>query len=146
MTDTPRPVRPLPFLAALILAPLVPSGLGLGVILLTKGLGAISAALAFPLMVLVFAAPFGAPTYLTFGTAGFWHAIRSGAGIAGITGVAFTANLASAFAVYPVFWLSGARDAAGATAFIVGFGLIFAPLWGAIFGALYGRFARIAPA
>ncbi|MEO1239836.1 MAG: hypothetical protein AAFW64_09350, partial [Pseudomonadota bacterium] len=71
-----------------------------------------------------------------------WHAARSDKGFAGW---AFFANLASAPFVALIVFLVDERlhDPVGTTLFLVGFGMIFAPFWGAIFGMIYSRLCNI---
>lgn len=86
------------------------------------------------------AAGMGAPTYLLFGLPAFALAIRR-TGVEHCWAAGLVANLVSAPFVL-VFLILFSREPWGGTAFLVGFGCIFAPLWGAIFRWLYGAFTR----
>lgn len=107
----------IPFFAALISAPLLVALLG------------------FWAYVPVFAVAFGAPTYLIFGAPLLALCIRYVGASAGLTMLAaFAANILS----YPFVALVQDADFAG---FLVGFGMIMAPLWGLVFGLLYSPFS-----
>ena len=124
----PHPVDPVAFVVALIGAPILVGLIG------------------FWAVVPIFAIGFGAPTYLTFGALFLFLALHSGADT--LDRLAFwasIANLASAPAIWAAMhigWGESADDAWFATQFTVGWGLIFAPLWGLVFGWLYRLFRR----
>lgn len=112
-------VRLVPFLIALILSPIITALLTFWVYLIP-----------------VFAVIFGAPSYLLFGTPVLWLCVKRYGAHPGVTAMfAFATNLMSFFPVllYCHFALREPQMAI----FIVGFGAIFAPLWGFAFGVLY---------
>ena len=124
----PRSVDPVAFVVALIGAPILVGLIG------------------FWAVVPIFAIGFGAPTYLTFGTLFLFLALHSGTDTLDRLALwASIANLASAPAIWVAIrigWGESADDAWFATQFTVGWGLIFAPLWGLVFGWLYRVFRR----
>ena len=137
-------VRWRAFLPALILAPLIPAALGAAVLYLAYlGDAEAFAPLFFVAAAAVYGVMLGAPTYLVFGGIAFWLAARR-AMRGGYAVMAFLANLASAPAVLVFFLVFSSGDAFGITALIIGFGSLFAPIWGGIFGALYRRFGGMA--
>jgi hypothetical protein len=140
-------INPAAFIFALILAPLVtglPAFALIWLLIIAEiELSRLSIVVSIPAMATVV----GAPTYLTFGTVAFVLALRSRRDGGGhpVVWYAFIANLASAPAIFFVFLLTYATDELMFTVFFIGFGLIFAPLWGWIFGALYARFTKAMP-
>ncbi|MEM7720528.1 MAG: hypothetical protein AAF222_15115 [Pseudomonadota bacterium] len=84
----------------------------------------------------VFAILFGGPTYLLFGTPVLWLCVRRcGANPGIIALLAFATNLASFIPIllYCRFVLNEPQMAF----FIVGFGAVFAPVWGFAFALIY---------
>ncbi len=138
-------INPSAFIWALILAPLV-TGLPAFAVLWVLGFAEIYLdGLSIVLGATAIATVLGAPTYLTFGTAAFVIALRRRRAHISRTGLVagFVANLVSAPIVFVLVFIFDASEAWGMTVFIVGFGCIFAPLWGWICGALYARFTSI---
>lgn len=103
---------------------------------LLQALGDEGSAIVVLAAIVIMAPAFGGPGYLLIGGPFLWYAALSDKGFAGW---AFFANLASAPFVALILFLINERhyDPVGTTIFLVGFGLFFAPLWGAIFGFLY---------
>lgn len=128
---------PVPFLAALIVAPLMigaPSAAMIYLLsLMSEPPGLIMILLVFP----VVATGLGAPTYLLLGGPAFWVSLKNGHSIAPI---AFVTNLASLPLVALAFAVMGG-DPMTALAMFGVLGSVFAPLWGAIFQSLYERFS-----
>ena len=135
-------VRWFAFVPALILAPLALAVPAMGVLALSAWLEVGFNPVSIVAFIAVFAAIFGAPTYLTFGAAAFWYAHwRLGPG-APFWAFGLGANVASTPAVAAFYWLTDPSSLATDTAFVVGFGCIFAPLWGGLFGWIYRGFVR----
>lgn len=132
-----RSVRPGPFTAALVLAPL---SIGLPAWALVWLSTLTEEPLVGPLFLALFPAAalvVGAPTYLLFGGPALWRAIRRGYSA---PGSAFLANLVSLpFVTAYAALMTG--DIIATLAIFAFFGSIFAPLWGLIFAALYRRFS-----
>ncbi len=131
------------FIPALILAPLVLAVPAFGVLALGTWLNAGINPLGIVAMATVVAAGAGAPTYLTLGAAAFWHALRRTGPQAPFWLMALAANLISTPFVLAFLLVLDPRDALGTTVFLIGFGCIFAPLWGGIFGWIYRTFTRM---
>lgn len=135
-----REVQPLPFLFALLLAPLTVGLPAWGLLWLgsqvdAPGVGLLIIA-AFPAVAVVL----GAPTYLLLGGPAFWFALKRNMSIpltALSTNFVSLPLVAGLFALLPSAWDIG-------TTLLVygGLGSIFAPMWGAIFFNLYNRFRR----
>ena len=135
-----RPIKPVAFVAALILAPLVLGAPCLLLLAIAVALGLEIPALFIVLMIPVFAVFFGAVPYLLFGTPAFVFALRRGKSL---PGVAFLANLVAAPAVFLAFLISqGAEDAMAVAGLVLFFGSMAAPIWGGFFGWLYSVFAE----
>lgn len=88
----------------------------------------------------VFAVLFGGPFYLVFGTPVLltyllWHHGTP----QGAAGLGLATVLAVAAAAWAIGTLFGLRDITEVVGFLGGFGLVFGPLWGLAFGALYNR-------
>ncbi|MCV2892909.1 hypothetical protein [Lentibacter sp. XHP0401] len=113
------------FFAALVLAPIIITGA------------------TFWLVVPVFAVVIGAPAYLGLGLPLLiWHLSRAPCNAGEIAALAFVSNFtALCLTTFAAFAL-GKEQIVEATIFYFGFGLIFAPLWGWMFGLLYNRFTR----
>ncbi len=131
------------FIPALLLAPLVLAVPAMAILFLTSlvqsGLSPIFSFVVAP----VFAVMIGAPTYLTLGTASCWYALRRIGPNAPFWAIGLGANLISApLVLLFLVWLDP-KNALDTTAFVIGFGCIFAPIWGAIGGLLYRRFTKI---
>lgn len=126
------------FAGAAILAPLVPAVPALPI------LWVLSAMEAGPMMVIPIAAVaapvMGAPTYFLLGLPSFALALPR-YGIASCWLAGLVANIASTPFVVAFFAASSGQVILG-TSIVVGFGFVFAPLWGAIFSWLYGAFTR----
>ena len=131
------------FIAALFLAPLVLAVPAMAILflmsLVESGLSPIFSFLFAP----VFAVMAGAPTYLTLGTASGWYALRRIGPNAPFWAIGFGTNLISAPMVLLFFVWLNPEAALSSTAFVIGFGCIFAPIWGTIGGWLYRRFTKI---
>ena len=139
-------VRWRAFVPALILAPLVPAALAALVFFLA---GQTDTNALSPLFILssaiISGVTFGAPTYLTFGSVAFWRVARRGRrGIGAFASAGFVANLVSSPAVLAFFLVTSADEALGLTAMLIGFGCLYAPVWGGLFGLLYRRFGGMA--
>ena len=134
-----RPIKPLAFAAALILAPFIcalPFALILWVI---DTLDTAAGSAIFILAIPVFAILFGGIQYLTFGGVAFWMALRRGRSTAFF---GFLSNLASLPVVTILSMIFADNGEVIALPIMcLFFGSVFAPLWGAIFGSLYRRFA-----
>ncbi|MEO1140328.1 MAG: hypothetical protein AAFW87_12830 [Pseudomonadota bacterium] len=119
-------IDPVAFFAALFGAPLVVAVVGFWI-------GGIPIA----------AVVFGGPLYLVVGTPVLlWHLARHAPNSWTIAGLAFLsfAVLIAAAGVYSVL-----LDEDGIIQFLMffaGFGLVFAPIWGGVFGILYRQFRR----
>ena len=135
-------VRWFAFFPALVLAPLVLAVPSLLIMFAASVSGIDIGALAFVLGTSIVAVGMGAPTYLTFGLAGFVWALKKFGPDAPFLMIAFVANLGSAPFVLALLFLLDASDEWQTTAFTVGFGCIFAPIWGALFGWIYRSFVR----
>ena len=136
-----EPIKPIAFIAALILAPLVFAAPFFGILLLastaTSGGGGGLLIFAIP----VFAVFFGAIPYLLLGTPAFVLALRKRVSTAI---AAFAANAAAFPLIFAFFAITNRPGSADDMAwFIFAFGCVFAPIWGGIFGALYRKFTRI---
>ena len=135
-----RKIKPLAFLSSLALAP-VSIGLPcLALALIISPNDPNEAEVAFALMVPFVAMFLGAPTYLTFGAfalhsalarghASIWPFVRSG----------LLAHLVSTPLAVSIFALADLNSALQFSAGYFALGCIFAPLWSAIFAALYKR-------
>ena len=111
------------FFAALIAAPLLVTVLG------------------FIFVVPVFALILGAPVYLSVGTPLLlWHLSRRPARADDIAVLALTANAALVIAASGVTHFAPRGTIDDSIPFLLAFGLIFAPLWGATFAYLYRAF------
>ncbi len=91
----------------------------------------------------VFALVMGGPVYLALGTPVLlWHLGRHPPETGRIAGLALATHLAaSAVALCCVAVLEG-PDAARGLAVLVGFGVVFALAWGAVFAIFYRKFRR----
>lgn len=119
-------IDPVAFFVALIGAPLV-----------------VAAAGFWAAFVPVIAVAFGGPVYLIVGLPVllFWLSRRP-ADSGEIAGLAL-ASLAAGLAITALIGLAlGSKDVTGVLAFFGGFGVVFAPLWGACFGWLYNLMCR----
>ena len=121
-------LRPVAFFSALLLAPVAMALIG--AVTLPIGIG----------FIILFSIPFGAAAYLGAFAPLAWLAIVarfSGVGEMALIGA--LANLAAA-ALFGTWMLvfEGWEEARDAVTFVHGFGLIFAPIYGALFGAFYG--------
>ena len=132
------------FIFALILAPAT-----IGALAMAIGWG-LQALFPENASILVFgiataASIFGLPTYLTFGTAFFIYYLRrtEDSFISAMAWAGLRANFASTPLVFLFFLMVNDQSAVGGVAFYVGFGTIFAPLWGANFGWLYSKMRGI---
>lgn len=135
-------IRWFAFIPALILAPLALAVPAFGVVALIGSLGADFNAFAIAVYAMV-AAPFlGAPTYLTFGAFAFGLGLHRMGLDAPFWSIGLAANLISAPLVYLVLLAVNPDEALPLTAFVVGFGTVFAPIWGAIFGWIYRAMVR----
>ena len=136
-------IRWFAFVPALILAPLavgIPAAilLWLNFLVFDDGINV----LTFVLGIAVYATAVGAPTYLLFGTPAFIKALRDNPKNPPTATYAVVANLISAPFLLVVLLLFQTTEELATTAFITGFGLVFAPLWGAVFGLIYTSFVR----
>ena len=132
-------VKPIAFVAALFLAPLVFTAPFFMVFALAKAVDGpgLLAVLYIPVIALML----GAIPYLVFGTPTFIYAIRRGIGLGG---AGFMANVMAAPVIFLGTAITNNVGGAGAfTMFMLMFGTIFAPAWGATFGWLYRKFIRI---
>lgn len=140
------------FFLALIAAPLIIGGCGLGLMGLGEQMGRGDAAEAVRITGLIAAlsVPFGGLSYAIVGGVMFWRKHKRAARrIVDFVITAFLANFIAALIAFPLvsFFgvVSGAREpmSFGTLALVVhGFGLIFAPLYGLIFGFVFTRTAR----
>ena len=136
---TPHAIRPLAFVLALVLAPLVLAAPAFGLIWLFHQIGFEAQGLIVVLVIPVAAVLFGAIPYLLFGTPAFLLAVRKDFSAAT---AAFLANLAAAPFFFLVFLArQGAEDAWAVVGMMLFFGSIAAPIWGGFFGWLYPRLA-----
>ena len=134
-----RPIKPVAFVAALSLAPLVLGVPCLLLLTLAIALGLELPALFVALLVPVYAVLFGAVPYLLFGTPAFVFALRWRKSL---PGAAFLANLVAAPAIFLAFLIpQGAEDAVAAAGLVLFFGSMAAPIWGGFFEWLYNIFA-----
>ena len=138
MTATTTP-NPIAFLAALILAPLT---IGLPAFFAIQlGTAANLPALALFAAFLIVATALGAPAYLTFGAVFLWKCISDPEGT-DIPFAGIKAHTASMILIAPAILLAPADNKVWLIVGYFGLGLIFAPLWSAIFGSLCQRFSR----
>ncbi len=122
------------FIGALITAPVI--GLLIGLPLLSTAV--ISAELGALAFFLIFAPFFGFKTYLLVGAPFFAVHIRLfGTHPLGLALTGFLANYASRPLVIAMAEHAG-RNGQSEAEFIVGCGMLIAPIWGGIFGILYG--------
>lgn len=140
MNKMHRPaVRPMAFMAALILAPVavaLPGGLGIWAFS-TAGIEA--AGFLIVLAIPVAAVIFGGIPYALFGGPAFVMALRNGGSP---SGYGFLANvIATPFVCAYFAATQGGQEILGIAAFFLFFGSIFAVIWGAVFGWLYVKFA-----
>lgn len=113
------------FFAALVLAPLCVTGA------------------TFWLVVPVFALLMGTPAYLILGTPLLlWHLSRKPCVAGEVAFLAFAANLAAMAATLLTALFLQDKGLHEFALLYFGFGLIFAPLWGWMFGTLYTHFTR----
>lgn len=132
------------FITALILAPLTLAIPALVILMVLVPMSVGNNPIGIVAMATFVAAFAGAPTYLTLGAACFWYVLRrSGPDTPFFWSMALAANLVSTPLVLIFFLLIDAREALGSTAFLIGFGCIYAPLWGLIFGWIYRWFTHI---
>jgi len=136
-------VRPFAFVAALVLAPLT---LGAPAFALIWLMSVFEPPNAGPIILVVFPAAatvLGAPTYLLFGGPAFWYALRRGIWVPWIAVLANLVSLPLVFGVFLMFEpLSDVPVVVGTFGLL---GTVFAFTWGAIFQALYRRFAKERP-
>ncbi len=133
-------IRWFAFVSALILAPMAVAAVGGIISVLSAWVGGGYNPLTIIGFTAVMAALWGAPTYLTFGAVTFWYALRRWGIESSFVVAGFAANLLSAPVVAAYFWLADPTAVAGGTAFTIGFGCIFAPLLGGLFGTIYRAF------
>ena len=135
------PVRPIPFAAALILAPLLPALPALPIQVwghsAPAGLMIVG---AFGMGALVF----GIWSYATIGAVAFWWALRRRSALpAAVVGLlTHIVSLHAVFAVGVALGIVQVPDRAGFMAFYACFGVVFSLLWGGLFGLLYRAFSR----
>ncbi len=111
------------FFAALIAAPLLVT------------------ALSFFLVVPVFALILGAPVYLIVGTPLLlWHLSRRPARVGDIACLAFAADLVLLILAFGLTQFAPRGTIDENIPYLLAFGLIFAPIWGATFAYLYRAF------
>lgn len=140
--------QPTAFFLALIGAPAVIGGVGWAL----WTLGALASPPDNPIAVagaiIGLSAPFGAPFYVIFGGAFFWRIASRGAdSVWRYVGAGFIANAAAApvtllLLVAVTAFNGGSMGGVSIALAIHGFGLVFAPFYGAVFGWLYLRFIR----
>ncbi len=134
-------IKPVAFVAALILAPIVFAAPFFAMLLVSEVLGDKAALLAVVSVVPTIALGFGAIPYLIFGTPTFIVALRRGLGLGG---AGFLANVMAAPPIFLGMSLTeGFGGAAAFSIFMLLFGSIFAPAWGATFGWLYSKLASL---
>ncbi len=136
-----EPIKPIAFVAALILAPLVFAAPFFALLLLASTAPSGGGAGLFIFAIPVFAVFFGAIPYLLLGTPAFVLALRKRFSTAGAAFIANAAAYPVTFAYFAVTDRTGSAD--GFAGFIFAFGCVFAPIWGGIFGALYRKFTSI---
>lgn len=134
-------IKPVAFVAALILAPVAFTAPFAALAMLLDSVSWDNNGLTFLVAIPVAALLFGAVPYLLFGAPAFIIALRKNASTAG---AAFGVNAAA----FPALWLffavtENANGSVAMASFISGFGCLFAPLWGVVFGQLYDRFTRV---
>lgn len=104
---------------------------------------AVAAGGFWALLIPVFAVVYGGPFYLAIGVPVLlWYLGRyppEPLRIAGVALVSFAYPAAVALAY--VYFVSGPREARQLLVF-AGFGAVFAPIWGAVFGIFYRNFRR----
>ena len=124
MTPPRYTINPTAFVGALILAPLLVTGL------------------TFWTVIGLFALFLGAIPYLVIGTPVLlWAVGRVEPGFADYAGLGFLGNLAGWMICFVVLApAQGVEEARFFTTVLFGFGLIFAPLYAGTFGALYRSF------
>ena len=141
-SETPenQKIKPLTFLSSLALAPVSVGIPCFGLALILSPGDPSQAEAAFILMVPFVAMFLGAPTYLTFGAFALHSALARGhTSLWPFVKAGFLAHLASMPVAIIVFALADLGTAAQFSAGFFALGLIFAPLWSAIFAALYRR-------
>jgi len=136
-----EPIKPVAFVAALILAPIVFTAPFFAMFLVSEALGDKAALLAVVSVIPMVALSFGALPYLVFGTPTFIIALRRGLGLGG---AGFLANVMAATPIFlGMSFTEGFGGAAAFSIFMLLFGSIFAPAWGATFGWLYSKLASL---
>ena len=137
-------VRWRALLPALIISPLVPAAIGAGVLFLASLTGGEAVAPTIIAAAAIYGAMLGAPTYLIFGGIAFWLTIRRARGNPrGFWFWALIANLISAPFVLMFFMVLPGGDPFGPTGALIGFGCIFAPVWGGLFGMFHRWFGGL---
>ena len=127
------------FIAALLIAPLIPGLPGL-LVLLTGFILPLD--ISILLLVPTVGIALGAPTYLIFGTRVFLKEIRAqGRNAAGLWAHALKAHLWTCpVALVALFWKPD--HPVLVVLVLIGLGCIHAPIWGALFGWLYRVFTN----
>lgn len=129
-TDGPRfwSLPPVAFYVALLATPLLIALLGLALVGVLVG--------AF----LMFSVPFGGLSYLLVGAPLFWRSVLMGRiSLVAFAAAGFLANMiAAVLAVPAIAMVTGSiAEAAQASLFVHGFGLVFSPLYGLVFGLIF---------
>ena len=136
----PKAIKPGAFIAALVLGPVLFTAPFFATAWLIEALRLDHGGVMILAVIPVAAFVLGAIPYLVFGTPAFVYAVRHRVSTAG---AAFLANLLASPLIFAAIALSGSADAAGSfVGLSVCFGSVFAPIWGAVFGFLYRRFAK----
>lgn len=139
MSDAAR-IKPLTFLSALALAPLSVGLVFLALALIASPADIADGALAFILAVPFVAMFLGAPSYLTFGAYALHTALAKGQTRPLQCALYGTlAHLASMPLAIVIFALADPQMVVRLSLGFLALGLIFAPLWSAVFAALYKR-------
>lgn len=144
------------FVLALLAAPTIIGAVGLALIAVSESLqrsygyaDGVEALMAVG-VVTAYSVPFGGPSYLLAGGVLFWLKQRRGATrVVDFVITGFIANFFAALIALPLLGLFGLLAGEGAPMglamiglLIHGFGLIFAPFYGLIFGFVFTRTAR----
>lgn len=137
----PKPTRheidPIAFIAALVLAPVLPALVTSPLLLMQSGLAIIA---AIPLAAIIF----GGIPYLVLGIPALLYVLsRKGPNTDAIIGAALCITLGLCAVVGLTSAVMSPASGAGVL-FLGGFSLFFAALWSGLFAWLYRKFARVA--
>lgn len=143
--------KPIAFGVSLAAAPLIVCAIGILVHVLGRAFdGSPFEPIGLIGVVIILSAPAGGASYLLVGGFLFWRTMREGkTRTANYAAAGFVANVLAAVLSFPIMLLASALmpeldpgQAILITLIIHGFGLIFGPLYGMIFGWFFTRLAK----